>query len=266
MKEIRFGFNIFRFLLKDSLHYPSRVIVETMGVLARCGILLLLYSYVFRISGGSLHDTTFMVVAWSMFFYFASSVLRIRGIASKIMNDVKSGHVEMLFSKPVRYILYRMWWQVGSGLYPFLVIASGGTLAMILLVGVPESMTSGMFLLTFLMTFLFGVFLSLCLYTAVGLFAFWMEDISSLFMVIDKAVMVLGGSYLPIALFPNIMYTIAVWSPFGASMFVTHTVYDSWAVEWYKLVGIQVVWLCVFVGVVYFMFRRAEKRVFVNGG
>lgn len=266
MKEIRFGFNIFKFLLKDSLHYPSRVVVETIGVLARCGILLLLYSYVFRINGGSIHDTTFVVVAWSMFLYFVVSVLRIRGIASKIMNDVRTGNIEMLLSKPIRYVLYRMWWQIGSGLYPFLVIATGGTLAMVLLVGVPETMTSGLFLITFLITFLLGIFLALCLYTAVGLFAFWMEDISSLFMVIDKAVMVLGGSYLPIALFPKVMYTIAVWSPFGASMFATHTVYDSWSVEWYNLVGIQAFWLLVFVAIVYFMFQRAQKRVFVNGG
>jgi len=78
--------------------------------------------------------------------------------------------------------------------------------------------------------------------------------------------MILGGSYLPVALFPTFMFKIALWSPFGASQFVTHTVYKTWQTNWYQLVGIQLFWIVLLGLVVYFMFESAKQKVVVNGG
>ena len=87
-----------------------------------------------------------------------------------------------------------------------------------------------------------------------------------MFWFVDKAVMILGCSYLPVALFPAFMFKIALWSPFGASQFVTHTVSESWQTNWYQLVGIQLFWIVLLGLIVYFMFERAKQKVSVNGG
>ena len=87
-----------------------------------------------------------------------------------------------------------------------------------------------------------------------------------MFWIVDKAVMILGGSYLPVALFPAFMFKIALWSPFGASQFVTHTVYETWQTNWYQLVGIQLFWIVLLGLIVYFMFERAKQKISVNGG
>jgi ABC-2 type transport system permease protein len=108
--------------------------------------------------------------------------------------------------------------------------------------------------------------LSLLVYAVVGLLAFWVEDIKPLFWIVDKAVMILGGSYLPVALFPAIMYNVAIWSPFGASQFMTHTVYESWKTGYAEMIGIQVFWVVLLGIVVAYMFSRAHKKVSVNGG
>ena len=62
------------------------------------------------------------------------------------------------------------------------------------------------------------------------------------------------------------MYNLALYSPFGASQFITHTVYNTWQTQWYMLVGIQVFWIITITAAVMFMFSMARKKVSVNGG
>lgn len=266
MREIRLANKIIGTLVKDRIQYPGRLIADTFVIIARCGVLLIIYWYVFKLKGGLINGTPYIIAAWSMFFYFAFSTFRLREISRAIMGDVQSGNVETLLSKPISYLFYRVLWQIGSGLYPFLMAAVLGSIALIFIVGVPQTMTIGLFLPTLLLA-LFGVsILSLLLYSIVGLLAFWVEDINPVFWIVDKTVMILGGSYLPVALFPVFIYRIALYSPFGASQFITHTVYDTWQTDWYILIGIQIFWILVLGLVTYLMFTAAKKKVSVNGG
>lgn len=265
-KKIRLPIKILKTLVKDRIQYPNRLIVDTIVIIARCGILLILYWYVFKLNNGVIHGTTFLFIAWSILFYSLFSVLRMSDIPREIMRDIKTGNVEVLFSKPISYLSYRMWWQVGSGIYSFVVITILAAVALIVIIGFPLTMTISIFIPTLILTFICGVILSLFLYTIVGLLSFWIEDVSPVFWIVDKTIMALGGSYLPIALFPAFMYKIALYSPFGASLFVTHTVYETWQTNWYQLVSIQLFWIVLLGLVVYFMFERAKQKVSVNGG
>lgn len=266
MKEIRLARKIIATLIKDNFQYPDRVIVDSIAMLARCGLLLVLYSYVFKLKGGTVNGVTFPLVAWSMFFYFSLMTLRMRVLTRMIMTDVKTGNIEVLLSKPVSYLLYRIWWQVGEGLYSFALVTLGGGAVLAYFIGLPATMQSPFFIITFLLTIILGITLSSFIYTIIGLCAFWIEDASPILWIVDKTVMVLGGSFLPVALFPTIMYQIAIWSPFGSSQLVTHTVYASWQENWCQLMGIQVLWICILGLIAVAMFNRASKQVSVNGG
>ncbi|MFH1232474.1 MAG: hypothetical protein V1651_01245 [Patescibacteria group bacterium] len=265
-KLFRLPIQILKTLIKDSFQYPDKLIVDIIIIFARCGILLALYWYVFKLNNGIINGTTFLFASWSIFLYFAFSILKLRDISRAIMRDVQTGNVEMLFSKPISYLSYRMWWQIGSGIYSFTVITLFAVVALIFIIGLPPTMTIGIFIPTLILTFLCGAILSLFLYTIVGLLSFWIEDINPVFWIVDKMIMILGGSYLPIALFPTFMYKIALYSPFGASQFVTHTVYKTWQTNWYQLISIQLFWIIFSSLIIYFMFEKAKKKVSVNGG
>ncbi len=266
MKQIRLAIKIVKTLVKDRIQYPGRLIMDLVAILMRCGILLILYWTVFKLNDGMINGSTFLFSAWSIFFYFSFSIMRYREISRVIMQDVQTGNVEVLFSKPISYLSYRMWWQIGSGIYSFFVITIVSTVGLMLLIGLPPTMTIGLFLPTFLLTFLLGSILSLLIYIIVGLLSFWIEDINPIFWMVDKAVMILGGSYLSVSLFPPLMYKIALYSPFGASQFVTHTVFTSWQSNWYQLVGIQLGWILALGLIVFVMFGKAKQNVSVNGG
>lgn len=265
-RKLRLPAQIVKTLVKDSFQYPDRLLIDTSTLVARCGTLLALYWYVFKLNDGVINGTTFVFSAWSIFFYFSFFTLRLRDIAKFMMEDIQTGKIEMLFSKPISYIFYRMWWQVGSSIYSFVTITTLTTIALGLLVGFPSTMTTGIFVPTLILTFVCGSILVLLMYSIIGLLSFWIEDINPIFWIVDKMVMILGGSYLPVALFPSLMYKISLFSPFGASLFITHTVYEPWQTNWYQLVGIQLFWIVVMSVVVYFIFKKAQEKVSVNGG
>lgn len=265
-KEFRLAQKIIRTLVKDRMHYPIRLFADTLMMVARCGLLLVLYRFVFTLRGGEVNGTAYIFVAWSMFFYFAFNALRFREIPRSIDQDVQSGNIEVLMNKPISYVLYRVWWQLGSGLYPFAVITSVGSAVLAATIGIAPTMKEAIFVPTLALVFLGGIVLSFLIYTLVGLAAFWIEDTNPLFWIIDKAIMILGGSYLPIALFPSFMYKLALYSPFGASQFVTHSVYTSWQSTWPRLVTIQAVWIAILMGVTILVYKKARLKVSVNGG
>lgn len=266
MKEFRMAGAIMHVLLKDSLRYTGKLFADAIIVIARCAILLMLYQYVFAYNGGLIEGVSFQTAAWSMFFYFSLMTLRLRDIARLMMEDVKTGQVEILLSKPVVYLLYRMWWQIGAGLYSFLVLSLLGGLILGVAIGVPEVFLQPLFWPQFLLVLLACIVLSLFIYSIIGLLSFWMEDITPLYWVVDKAIMMLGGSYLPVALFPPLMYALAKYSPFGASQFVSHVVYANFQQEWWVFLGIQAFWIALVGGVLLLMFARVRKKVSVNGG
>ncbi len=266
MSELRLVRTTTKLRIKELLHYPSRFFTDIVIFATRCGILLVLYSFVFKLRGGMIGGTTFQAVAWSMFFYFAFMTFRLRDISREMMVDVQTGQIEILMSKPISYLSYKAWGRIGAGIIPMLTVGILGATALTLTVGVPPLMHSAAFLPTLALVFAGSCLLTIAVYTIVGLLSFWIEDINPIFWMVDKAVMMLGGSYLPVALFPALMYKIAVYSPFGASQFLSHTAYAKWLNEWPILVGIQAVWIALLGIAVLVMYKYARQTVSINGG
>lgn len=266
MKALRLGTKIVTTLFRDQVYYPGRLFAETLISMARCGILLVLYSYVFSLKGGNVAGLTYQVAAWSMFLYFALLPLRLREVGRSIMRDVQTGTVELLFTRPISYLTFRYWWQLGAGLYPALVIATTGTLGMLLFVGAPDTMSKPLFFPSLIITAILGCLLTLSIYSIVGLLAFWLEDVNLLYWIVDKSVMILGGAYLPVALFPDFMKQLALYSPFGASYLTSHTVYGDWEDRYLHLISVQILWVLVCGLITAVLHSKARARVSVNGG
>ena len=266
MKALRLAGKIISTLIKDRIHYPGRLLADTLSFSARCGLLLALYWYVFRWKGGSINGASFPPAAWSMFFYFVFMILYARNNARMISADVRSGSIELLLAKPISYFWYRCVWQIGYGVYPFLSIGVIGSLVLALSVGIPSTMAAASFIPTSILAFAGSLILTLILYGLIGVLAFWIEDINPFYWMVDKAVMILGGSYLPIALFPPLMYKIAVLSPFGASQLLSHAPTLQWAEEWPRLLAIQACWIISLGLALRFILSAARRKLSVNGG
>ena len=78
--------------------------------------------------------------------------------------------------------------------------------------------------------------------------------------------MVLGGSYLPVALFPPFMKFLAFISPFGAINFTSSTVYSTWNNEFLIRILLQIVWIVVFGLLLVYVYKKAREKAMINGG
>lgn len=265
MKKIRFALTVIKIFMKNQMQNKTYILLDIFNMISRCLIVFLLYGYVFKISGGEINGTDYTTTLWSMFIYFCVMILNIRRLDRIIMDDVKNGNVEMFINKPVNYVLLSCYKCLGQGIYSFAVISILGSVAMWLFIGVPH-VNLLIFIPTFIITLILGTILGLIMYSIIGLLAFFIQDVKPIHWIVDKTVMVLGGSYLPIAMFPPFMKFITYISPFGAINFATSTVYSSWNNEFVIRILMQIMWIIIFALLLKYVYRKAREKAMINGG
>jgi ABC-2 type transport system permease protein len=251
--------------MKNQIQNRTYILLDLFNMFSRCFIVFLLYGYVFRLNDGIINGVNAETALWSMFIYFCIMTLNTRRIHRTIMDDIKSGNVEMFINKPVNYVLLSFYKTLGQGIYSFVVISIIGIIAMILFLGVPE-VNPVIFIPTIIITLILGQTLGLIMYSIIGILSFFMHDIRPVYWITDKIVMVLGGSYLPIAFFPPFMKAIAYLSPFGAINFASSTVYDFWNTDFIIRIAMQVGWIILFGLILIYVFDKAKKKAMINGG
>lgn len=265
MKKIKFLFTVVKIFMKNQMQDRTNLLLNIFNMISRCFIVFMLYAYIFKINGGIINGVDYKTTMWSMFFYFCIMILNIRRLDTIIMNEVKSGNVEMFLNKPVNYLLLSFMKVIGQGLFSFLFISLFGTIIMIMFVGIPN-LNLGIFIPTFIITLVLGQILGLLIYGIIGLMAFFIQNIKPIHWIVDKTVMILGGSYLPISMFPKFMKNLAFISPFGAINFASSTVYDSWNSEFVIRILLQLLWIVVFAILLSYVFKKSKEKAMINGG
>ena len=265
MKKTRFGLTIMRIFMRNQMQDRTNIILDVFNMVARCLIVFLLYAYIFQIKGGSINGVDYKTTMWSMFIYFCIMTLSVRRIDDIIMKDVKSGNVEVYMNKPRSYLTINFLRVIGQGLFSFLFISFIGTIIMIVFIGVPN-VDLKVFIPSFIIVLFLGQILGLILYGIIGLLAFFIQDVRPVHWIVDKLVMVLGGSYLPISMFPKFMKVLTYASPFGAVNFASSTVYESWNNEYLSRIGLQLLWILVFGLLLHFIYKKSKEKAMINGG
>ena len=265
MKKIRFGLNVIKIIMKNQIQDRTNLLLDMFNMFSRCVVVFLLYAYVFKLNGGTINGVDYSTTMWSMFIYFCIMILNIRRVDNLIMQDVKSGTIELFMNRPTSYLSLSFLKVIGQGIFSFLFISLLGTLIMVLFVGVPN-LNLAIFIPTFFLSLVLGQILGLMIYGIIGLMAFFIQDNRPIHWIVDKFVMILGGSYLPISMFPPILKTMAFFSPFGAVNFATSTVYDSWNNEYLIRLGLQFGWIIIFGILINFVYKKSKKKAMVNGG
>jgi len=265
MMRIRFALSVIRIFMKNQMQNRTYILLDIINMIARCLIVFLLYGYVFKIRDGNINGADYVTSLWSMFIYFCIMTMSVRKIHKLIMDDVKTGNVELFLNKPVDYVWLSIYKTLGQGIYSFILISVIGCILMILFIGIPQ-VNLIIFIPTFVITLVLGLILGIIIYTIIGLLAFFMQDVRPIHWIVDKLIMVLGGSYLPVSLFPPVMKLLAFISPFGAINFATSTVYDSWNHEYIIRILLQGGWIIVFSLLLLFIYKKAREKAMINGG
>lgn len=111
-----------------------------------------------------------------------------------------------------------------------------------------------------------GTLVSAMLYILIVLPALWIDDAQPLYWLVDKAILIFGGAYIPIALLPKSFQNFANLTPFGAPMFATQMFYPDFSERWFLLFAVQLFWIIVLLFSISIVFSKAQFKLSVNGG
>jgi len=203
-----------------------------------------------------------------MLWYLAiteSIVLSRPRINQNVDREVRTGEIAYTLVRPYSYAGYHFATYLGERLLRFATTLTIGAVLALVYVGpvplTPLRAAAGALTLALAMCidFLFSF--------GIGLLAFWTEDTSSISLIYDRLVMLLGGMLLPLSAFPPAIGAIAAVLPFSALVYgPAGVVLGAAGSTFVGLLIQQTVTLSVAGLCIWLLYRAAMRRVSANGG
>ena len=255
---------IFRTQLLNSLAYPVDLLGRSLLIILFMWIFMNLWRVTYGATGArSIAGLTLADTMWYLMMAEAVMLSK-RDLSETISEQVKDGSVAYLLNKPFNFILYHFAAGLGGSVLAFggnLII---GTAVVWLMVGPPPGITGWIFAgaavaLSWLLDF--------CFSALIGLSAFVVEETNAFRWIYQKFLLLLGGVLIPLDFFPAWLQTVSLNLPFAwiiygpARLFV-----DPSLARLGRVFLQQGIWLAVFGGIVWFIYRRAAARLVINGG
>lgn len=253
--------------IRETFYYKGVFLTSFTTSFIRFCIIIFMYSYTYNLLNSSdIKGVALTTVVWSILFYFLILSWGIRKVSDNIMEDIISGNITNFINKPINYLMFRVSLIFGRGLLSVVLFALFTVPMCLYLFDIPAIFYNyTLILIAILLTFL-SIILLFLIYVLVGLCSFWIEDIRPILNILNKLFMIFGGAYIPVGLFPEWLYTIGLYSPFGAAQSFTHIFYNNFSNMYMNLVFIQFFWILILLMAVYITFKYARKIISTNGG
>jgi ABC-type uncharacterized transport system permease subunit len=252
-------------LTQTAFAYRVELAIELVGVLLKIFLLRVVWTAVYAgrpvVDGIPLDEVIgFMTLANLQLFLMAS------WITGYLYDRIRQGLIALDLARPVPFLGQLVAYQIGGtvALLPFLLVAAplaflaGG-------VQPPASLiAAGLYLVSLALAYLVSMLLGML----IGLVAFWTTEIWGIRAIVDFVSQFFSGALVPLWFFPPLLRDVAAWLPFQTQAYLPISIYlgrASGAAAGMAL-GVQLVWVLVLAGAVTLVWRRAMRRVVIQGG
>lgn len=246
----------------EMLGQRSRVLSWFFSTMILIGITLILYVTAYQSS--SAPALPLSAAVWSL---VVANFMRLswRHLTGMVAEDVQSGNVTLHMRYPVSYLVYAFVTHAGLStpiilgipFYALFAYFAGGWPVVL----APAAVLPIAFVMAIMSTILLA-----CMYMFVGILAFWMENVMPVLWIIDKSMLVLGGSVVPLALLPAGVREVAEYVPFAVVGFPARVFEPTFLEQAGRLLAIEVGWLLAIGALFWWAWTRAVRRIEVNGG
>jgi len=191
--------------------------------------------------------------------------LSVPSIHLTLERDVRTGDVAYRLPRPVSYLGMRVAEAFGVALVRLAilgVVAAG--LAFALSGGLPPAPAS---LLLALPLGVLAVLLGTLAQAAVGATAPWVDDVSPIYWIWQKAAFVLGGLIVPLHLYPDWLRTAVAWTPFAVLLNgPARTAFAPSTADVLETAGLLVLWVVLVGALARAIHHRGLRALGVHGG
>lgn len=182
-----------------------------------------------------------------------------------IEHDVISGNIAVTLARPYDYLLARFSASMAHILLSFAVAFPAAFIVAWIVSGTVAITPYGV--LAFFLGFLLRTLLFFALQAIAGLATFWIEKATAFVWVIGLLILTFGGGAVPLGFWPEWARNMVELTPFPAMMYYPAKLLvapDGALIIATLTRGI--IWLIILGGIVGFIYRRALRRLDLNGG
>jgi ABC-2 type transport system permease protein len=250
---------------KMAVIYRLELMFNMVGLLLRVFLLSMVFRAVYAgratVDGIALDQVITFVTLANL-----QNVLLSPMIADHIRERIRDGSVVYELGRPPSFLGQLLALQAGStaALVPFVMLA----LPFAWLVGgimpPPTLAAALLYVLSLVLGYIIGVLLSVL----IGLAAFWTTEIGGFLMIYMFVNRFFGGALVPLWFFPPLLRRLAEALPFQAQTFIPLSLYSgqSAGVDAAGALVLQLGWVTLLAAVDWTVWRRAMRRVVVQGG
>ncbi len=249
----------------NNLAYMGEVVFRAMLLLAFIFIFLQLWTATYAARG--VHSLAGFSIS-DMIWYLAATetiALSLPQLTRQIDQEVRSGQLAYLLGRPCNYVLYHFAQYLGERLVRLVINIPVAAAVALVFVGLPNFTWMGV--IVWPLVVLLAVSIDFVVYFSIGLLAFWTEETTPFFLIVNRLSLVLGGVLAPLEVLPQPIRGISQVLPFSAVLYgpartLVHFQLDHFG--W--LLVQQVVTLAAGSLVLLAIYWAATRRVNINGG
>lgn len=253
----------FLMMLAYRVNYYSGIAVYAINI----GAYYFVWQAVYANSAGTIGGftasqmTTYIAIAWmARAFYF-------NNLDKDIAREIRDGSVAIELIRPYSYLLVKLMQGLGEGLFRLLLFSTPGMLIIAWLLPI-QFPTDGWLWVQFLWMLFCSFMINSQLNIIVGMGAFFLENNEGLMRMKRVAVDLLSGLIVPLTFFPSWAQPILEALPFQAITYLPTSVITQ------RIVGealfgaflTQLAWIVVLWVPIVWLWSRARRRLFVQGG
>jgi ABC-2 type transport system permease protein len=256
---------VLRVSAANNLAYLSEVFFRAMFLLVFIFVFLQLWTVTY--AGKGVHALGGYTINGIIWYVAVTEIiaLSLPPLTRQIDQEVRSGQIAYLLGRPCNYVLYRFAQYLGERMVRLAINIPAATILAWLFVGPPP--ISLFSVLAWLPTLLLALCIDYLVYVAIGLLAFWTEDTTPFFFVINRLALILGGVLAPLAVLPQPIRGIAEILPFSAVFYDPASTLVHFDVSAFGAALLQQTLTLAVVGAFLFvMYTLATRRVSINGG
>lgn len=245
--------------------YLGELLVRTVFLV----LILYIFTQLWRATNASSAEGVLGLTGFSiaqLIWYLAFTESMVMSVSPPdVDREVRSGDIAYRLARPLPYPLYQLSAMLGERLLRFVLNLLVGAAVALVVVG-PITITP-FALLAALSTGVVALFADRLIIFAIGLLSFWVEDVSGLYLLYSRAVMLLGGTLIPLEAYPSWLATIAGALPFQYLMYYpARLLVRADLQSWLHVLSVQALVIAVTLVPLLLIYRLGLQRVNAQGG
>jgi len=258
---------IMRIAWVRNLNYRFTTITYRLGEMAELLALILMWTAIYASGSGVIKGFTLNEMITYVLVGNLCSVAVRNFLPSFVSRDINQGKLSMFLVKPIPYIKYIFFNELGRAAFATLLSILSQFLILLFFLDKIVYNTDPLYILLIVAMVFLAFIIEWLIGFLIGLIAFWTDEVDGMQLTIERVKRFFSGGYFPLSLLPTALATISTYLPFAYSFFYPAQLYLKKATLYEGLLGlgIQIIWIIVLSVILNIVWNAGLKRYEATG-